>query len=60
MRRHISGRMLWRHIRRGLLLYGATVGGSMYCYLESEREESAVPQWDWSIPHRWYDMAHRD
>ncbi|MET8655296.1 hypothetical protein [Nocardia aurea] len=60
MQRRISVQALWRHIRRGLLLYGASVGGSMYCYQESVREEAEAKAWDWSIPNQWYDMAHRD
>ncbi|WP_054814579.1 hypothetical protein [Nocardia arizonensis] len=75
MRRRISVRALWQHLRRGLLLYGAGVGGSVYCYQESIREQSAAKEdvarddstqiggevhWDWSVPHLWYDMAHRD
>ncbi|MGN2636600.1 hypothetical protein ACWEKT_06860 [Nocardia takedensis] len=62
MWRRISLRPLWRHVRRGLLLYGATVGGSMHCYQECLREEAEAEEvrWDWTVPYRWYDAAHRD
>ncbi|MBH0775460.1 hypothetical protein [Nocardia bovistercoris] len=40
MRLGISVSALWRHLRRGLLLYGASVGGSMQCYQEALREQA--------------------
>ncbi|BAD59237.1 hypothetical protein NFA_43880 [Nocardia farcinica IFM 10152] len=58
----ISGRAVWQQLVRGFLLYGAGVGGSLPCYEEwlrrSAEAEAAAAHWDWSIPHRWYDVAH--
>ncbi|PXX61009.1 hypothetical protein DFR70_109200 [Nocardia tenerifensis] len=63
MRRRISHRALWRYLLRGLILCGACAGGSARCYLEWARENPADGQsvecWDWSVPHRWYEAAHR-
>ncbi|GAA5108874.1 hypothetical protein [Nocardia iowensis] len=65
MRRHISLRPLWRHLLRGLILCGACAGGSASSYFEWSRANPAKPAdppeecWDWSVPHQWYDMAHR-
>jgi len=67
MSKHITARTIWRYFMRGFLLYGAGVGGLMPCYEEwlrrSEDEERAEAlerdaQWDWSVPHLWYDAAH--
>ncbi|MCP2274583.1 hypothetical protein [Nocardia amikacinitolerans] len=51
--------ILSRHLLRGLLLYGASVGGSTRCHSEWVAADTAARRWDWSIPHRWYDAAHR-
>ncbi|KIA61620.1 hypothetical protein [Nocardia vulneris] len=68
MQRRISWQVFRRHIVRGLLLYGACVGGSVRCFIEAERIEAARAQspvvpgpdaWDWSVPHQWYDIAHK-
>ncbi|WP_405162681.1 hypothetical protein OG203_41485 [Nocardia sp. NBC_01499] len=64
MRRRISLRPLWRHVQRGLILFGSCAGGSGSCYLEWARENPIDPPsskqcWDWSVPHQWYDTAHR-
>ncbi|MBF6354967.1 hypothetical protein IU449_10495 [Nocardia higoensis] len=67
MSKRITARTVWRYFMRGFLLYGAGVGGLMPCYDEwlrrSQDEELAdalghAAQWDWSVPHRWYDAAH--
>ncbi|MEU2251553.1 hypothetical protein [Nocardia xishanensis] len=50
---------VWRHLVRGLLLYGVSVGGSTRCHDEWLRADTPAQQWDWSIPHHWYDAAHR-
>ncbi|MEV0028337.1 hypothetical protein [Nocardia sp. NPDC050793] len=50
---------LWRHLVRGVLLYGASVGGSTRCHDEWLAADTPEQHWDWSIPHRWYDAAHR-
>ncbi|MCP2317239.1 hypothetical protein APR12_002579 [Nocardia amikacinitolerans] len=57
MRRRLS--IVSRHLLRGLLLYGASVGGSTRCHSEWLAADTAARRWDWSIPHRWYDAAHR-
>ncbi|CAM4312431.1 Secreted protein [Nocardia ninae] len=63
MRRRISLRLLWRHVLRGLVLCGACAGGSARCYTEWTRanpvHQPSAECWDWSIPHQWYDAAHR-
>ncbi|QIS05479.1 hypothetical protein F5X71_27030 [Nocardia brasiliensis] len=68
MHRRISWQVFRRHIVRGLLLYGACVGGSVRCFIEAERIEAAragepvefgTDEWDWSVPHQWYDIAHK-
>ncbi|MFD0360163.1 hypothetical protein ACFQZZ_01720 [Nocardia sp. GCM10030253] len=63
MLRHISGRALWRHLLRGLVLAGGCSGGSARCYVEWARDNPTDPRlaerWDWSVPHQWYDVAHR-
>ncbi|MEU7144931.1 hypothetical protein ABZ942_36200 [Nocardia sp. NPDC046473] len=63
MRRRISLHSLWRHVLGGLILCGACVGGSARCYVEWERENPvdrpSTDCWDWSVPHQWYDTAHR-
>ena len=63
MLRHNATRALWRHLIRGLLIYGACVGGSPLSYAEWARNKPGEPlsadHWDWSTPHRWYDTAHR-
>lgn len=64
MWRYISGRALWSYLMDGLLLYGASAGGSTQCYMEVVREREAAARaaaaWDWSVPNEWYDVAHRD
>ncbi|MGV9612833.1 hypothetical protein [Nocardia xishanensis] len=50
---------VWRHLVRGLLLHGVSVGGSTRCHDEWLRADTPEQQWDWSIPHHWYDAAHR-
>jgi hypothetical protein len=63
MRRRVSLRPLWRHLIRGLILIGACVGGSARCYVEWAAANPADGRdaecWDWSVPHQWYDAAHR-
>ncbi|WP_431971925.1 hypothetical protein [Nocardia sp. bgisy134] len=50
---------LWRHLVRGLLLYGASVGGSTRCHDEWLGADAPAQHRDWAIPHHWYDAAHR-
>ncbi|WP_431952988.1 hypothetical protein [Nocardia lijiangensis] len=57
MRARIS--TLWRYLVGGLLLYGASVGGSPRCHAEWVGANTPAQHWDWSIPHHWYDAAHR-
>lgn len=67
MSKRITARTVWRYFMRGFLLYGAGVGGLMPCHDEwlrrcqDEERADALErdaQWDWSVPHRWYDAAH--
>ncbi|HVV12619.1 hypothetical protein [Amycolatopsis sp.] len=54
---------LWQHFVRGLIITGCLNGGSAQLYPEylrarEEAEAEAAGDVDWSIPHRWFDLAH--
>lgn len=60
MRRRISKADVWHHIMSGLIMLGGTLGAAEVYgeYLrEQHRPAQPEPEWDWSIPHRWYDQA---
>ncbi|MBF6169954.1 hypothetical protein [Nocardia blacklockiae] len=62
MWRDITRSVVWQHLVRGIVLLGSASCGAAGIYAEYHRaqQESGVePEPDWSIPHLWYDEAHR-
>ena len=58
MRRRISKADVWRHVMCGLIMLGGSLGAAeAYGEYLREHNKPAEPEWDWSIPHRWYDQA---
>jgi hypothetical protein len=67
MRRRITTSVAWRYFLRGLVLLGAGSSGAIQLYVDyihvdtATDAEAPLPvaeEWDWSIPHVWYDLAH--
>ncbi|RDI44864.1 hypothetical protein [Nocardia mexicana] len=48
------------HLVRGLIMLGAVACGSAEIFhAEYRQRHQPLPEPDWSIPHQWYDAAHR-
>ncbi|WP_019925680.1 hypothetical protein [Nocardia sp. BMG111209] len=69
MRRRITTSVAWRYFLRGLVLLGAGSSGAIQLYVDyihvdpdaaiaAEGQPPVAEEWDWSIPHVWYDLAH--
>ncbi|MCX4092593.1 hypothetical protein [Nocardia sp. alder85J] len=64
MRRRITTSVAWRYFLRGLVLLGAGSSGAIQLYTDYIHVDGItdpvlpVEEWDWSIPHVWYDLAH--
>ncbi|NKY49479.1 hypothetical protein [Nocardia vermiculata] len=50
---------LWRGVLIGLSALGAGFGAMVPLYLNDDRpcDEVVDADWDWSIPHEWFDRA---